>query len=80
MGSLKERDGMYTAILNVYDETGKRKQKTACSAYSGERQQAKARRHDERLLSSFSYSHYRSICANIRVRLRKSVDVKRSNV
>ena len=40
-GSLKERDGKYTAILNVYDETGKRKQKTACSAYSGERQQAK---------------------------------------
>ena len=22
-GGLKERDGMYTAILNVYDETGK---------------------------------------------------------
>ena len=26
-GGLKERDGMYTAILNIYDETGKRKQK-----------------------------------------------------
>ena len=27
-GSLYERNGKYTAVLNLYDETGKRKQKS----------------------------------------------------
>ena len=44
-GSLYERNGKYTAVLNLYDETGKRKQKSIALGIpvKGNKRKAQAR-------------------------------------
>lgn len=79
-GSLKERDGMYTAILNIYDETGKRKQKYHALHIPVKGNKRKAQAALDELIRNYESPELMHISATLEHRIRRIRTPKRKHL